>query len=251
MPSSGKDASTTGRCWHFGWCEFAELGRCLKVHGQPVKMEGKPLDVLLQLLEHPTQIVTKEALLSAVWQEVATTEQSLTTAIAKLRKAFGGVRDAVIVNESGLGYRMTVPVLCMVDEQAAPFPVSLQPGEPIPRRPGWVAVRRLNAEPATPVWLGSNPKTGEQRVYKFAVDGIRLRALQREVAVSRLLGKSLGSRAFFAVRILDWGFETPPYFIDKRTTKGPISWSGSATVAFQRLCTGRARTACGVHRGRG
>ena len=202
------------RRWTFGVCEYAEFSRKLIVDGQPVRMESKPLDVLLQLLEHPTEVVAKEDLLSAVWPEVATTEQSLTTAIAKLRRAFGGPRDSVILNEAGIGYRMGVTVHCFIDEQPTPSLLNIQPGATIPRRANWLAVQRLNEDETSPVWLAEYPKTGERRVYKFAVDGVRLRALQREVAIARLLQKSLGPNATFAVKILEWGFEEAPFFTE-------------------------------------
>lgn len=217
-----------GRRWQFADCEYVELSRTLLVSGDPVKMEAKPLDVLLQLLERPTEIVTKEELLNTVWEGTATTEQSLVTAISKLRKAFGRERDAIIVNETGIGYRMAVPVACTIEEQRGLPPVLLEPGTPIHGRPRWLAVRRLNTDPFSPVWLAANEETGEHRVYKFAGDGVRLRALQREIAVWRLLEKGLGPRASFAVRTLDWSFEQTPYFIES-AFEGPnlLEWSSS------------------------
>ncbi len=58
------------------------------------------------------------------------------------------------------------------------------------------------------VWLAENPKTREQRVFKFAADGARLKGLKREITISRFLRESLGDRPEF-VRILEWNFESP------------------------------------------
>ncbi len=63
------------------------------------------------------------------------------------------------------------------------------------------------------VWLAENPKTHEQRVFKFAADGARLKGLKREITVARFLRESLGDRPEF-VRILEWNFETPPFFLE-------------------------------------
>jgi serine/threonine protein kinase len=63
------------------------------------------------------------------------------------------------------------------------------------------------------VWLAENPKTSEQRVFKFAGDGVRLKGLKREITISRFLRESLGDRPEF-IRILEWNFETSPFFLE-------------------------------------
>ena len=206
--------STSGRRWMFGFCEYVEVSRTLIVHGQPVRMEAKPLDVLLRLLEQPNQIVGKDELLDAVWPEITTTEQSLTTAISKLRKAFGGPRDDIIINITGIGYRLAVPVTCVAEGSEDLPHFVLKPGDVIPHRPNWHAVKALTQEELPTVWLAKYQKTGEERVYKFAVDGIRLRALQREVAIARLLSRTLGESAGAYVKVLDWAFEEAPFFVE-------------------------------------
>ncbi len=63
------------------------------------------------------------------------------------------------------------------------------------------------------MWLAENPKTHEARVFKFAGDGIRLKGLKREVTLARVLKDSLGERADL-VRVLEWNFDTPPFFLE-------------------------------------
>src|SRR5204863_8588853 len=55
--------------------------------------------------------------------------------------------------------------------------------------------------------------TREQRVFKFAADGARLKGLKREITVSRFLRETLGDRPE-RVRILEWNFETSPFFLE-------------------------------------
>ena len=43
--------------------ELDEMGRELRFKGRPVELESKPLDILLQLLLHAGEVVTKEELL--------------------------------------------------------------------------------------------------------------------------------------------------------------------------------------------
>lgn len=202
----------SGRRWRFGWCEYVELSRQLLVHGNPVKLETKPLDVLQHLLEQPTQVHTKDELIGSVWAAF-TSDQSLATAISKLRRAFGGGRDDIILNVSGAGYRMAVPVTCLVEETTETPPFRLEPGDPIPHRPNWRAAQSIGVGDPAMVWLAEHNKTREARVFKFAVDGARLRALQREVSLSRFLQESLPNDDRF-VRILDWDLENSPFFVE-------------------------------------
>ena len=50
-------------------------------------------------------------------------------------------------------------------------------------------------------------------MFKFASDAGRLKGLKREVTVARLLRESLGERSDF-VRVLEWNFDKPPYFVE-------------------------------------
>ncbi len=77
------------------------------------------------------------------------------------------------------------------------------------------------------VWLAENPKTHEQRVFKFAGDGARLKGLKREITISRFLRESLGDRPEF-VRILEWNFETLPFFLESEYAGQSLAeWAGS------------------------
>ena len=202
-----------GRRWQFGWCEFVEMSRQLSVHGLPVKIEAKPADVLLLLLERPTEVHTKDELLGVCWPNSrdGASDASLTTAIRKLRLAFGGGREEILLTVPNVGYRMAVPVIETIVATPQEPVFRLEPGDAIPRRLHWQAQRPLDA--ARSVWLCEHVKTHEVRVFKFAVDGVRLRALQREVTLSRLLQKSLADTSDF-VRVIDWDFEETPYFTE-------------------------------------
>ena len=61
---------SSGRAWRFADHEFDELRRELRVRGKPVELEAKPIDILLQLLLHAGEVVTKEELLESVWPDV-------------------------------------------------------------------------------------------------------------------------------------------------------------------------------------
>lgn len=93
------------------------------------------------------------------------------------------------------------------------------PGQVVPRRPNWILEHKLGEGGFGEVWLAAHPKTHEQRVFKFCFEAERLRGLQREVTLFRLLKEALGDRPDIA-RILDWSFGEPPYFIESEYTAG-------------------------------
>ncbi|MFZ0318616.1 MAG: winged helix-turn-helix domain-containing protein [Candidatus Sulfotelmatobacter sp.] len=206
-------AHSSGRVWRFTDYEFDELGHELRVKGKPIELETKPLDILLQLLLHAGEVVTKEELLESVWPNVSVVEGSLATAISKLRKAMGDDDHPVIVTVPRVGYRLAVPVYCKTVAASVGPELGFKAGDAVPGRDQWRLVRAMDVSGSSEVWLAENPKTHEQRVFKFAADGVRLKGLKREITISRFLRESLGDRPEF-VRILEWNFETQPFSLE-------------------------------------
>jgi serine/threonine-protein kinase len=91
-------------------------------------------------------------------------------------------------------------------------------GVEIPGRPNWVLQEKAGAGGFGEVWRAEHKKTGENRVYKFCYDLIRLKALKREVTLVRLLKEELGDRRDIA-RIIDWNFDHTPYYIESEWTE--------------------------------
>jgi len=211
--SAAEIDGSSGRLWRFSEYEFDEMRRELRVQGRVVELESKPLDILLQLLLHAGEVVTRDELLEAVWPNVTVVDGSLATAISKLRKAMGDEEHPAIVTVPRVGYRLAVPVYCKT-VAAAPGPeLGFNAGDAVPGREQWRLSRAMDISGSSEVWLAENPKTHEQRVFKFAADGARLKGLKREITVSRFLRESLGDRPEF-VRILEWNFETSPFFLE-------------------------------------
>src|SRR5271169_1872107 len=230
-------AETSARLWRFADYEFDELRRELRVKGGAVELESKPLDVLLQLLLHAGEVVTKEELLESVWPDVMVVDGSLATAVSKLRKAMGDEDLPVIVTVPRVGYRLAVPVYCKAVAAAAGPELGFKAGDAVPGREQWRLSRPMDISGSSEVWLAENPKTRQQRVFKFAGDGARLKGLKREITISRFLRESLGDRPEF-VRILEWNFEAAPFFLESEYA-GPnlAEWAemqgGLAKVPYQ------------------
>ena len=90
---------------------------------------------------------------------------------------------------------------------------------PVPHRPSWVLEGQLGAPRPTPFWLGRHRKTGERRVFRFALEEHRLPQLRRQLALFQWLKGSLSRPEAFA-RILDWNFDQPPYTLESGYTEG-------------------------------
>ncbi|MBZ5625542.1 MAG: winged helix-turn-helix domain-containing protein [Acidobacteriia bacterium] len=235
----GESAETSGRLWRFADYEFDELGRELRVKGRSVELESKPLDVLLQLLLHAGEVVTKEELLESVWPNVMVVDGSLATAVSKLRKAMGDEDHPAVVTVPRVGYRLAVPVYCKTVAASAGAELGFKAGDVVPGREQWRLARPMDVSGSSEVWLAENPKTREFRVFKFAADGARLKGLKREITISRFLRESLGDRPEF-VRILEWNFEMPPFFLESEYA-GPnlaewaVAQGGLNKIAFDLL----------------
>jgi eukaryotic-like serine/threonine-protein kinase len=212
-PSQPDYDDTSGRIWRFADCEFDELSRELRVRGAVVPIESKPLDILIQLLQHPGEVLTKDELLTAVWSDVEVVDGSLATAVSKLRKALLDDERPVIATIPRIGYRLAVPVMCTTVGAPAVPVLDFKVGDRVPRREQWVLAERLERSGASDVWVAEHSKTRERRVFKFAGDAVHLQGLKREITVARLLREALGDRPDF-VRVLEWNLEATPFYIE-------------------------------------
>ncbi|PIE01686.1 MAG: hypothetical protein CSA81_10465 [Acidobacteria bacterium] len=89
----------------------------------------------------------------------------------------------------------------------------------VPHRPNWTLTDKLGEGGFGEVWKAENRKTGDIRVYKFCFEKERIKSLQREVTLFRLIKTTLGNRDDIA-KILDWNFDEPPFFLEVEYTEG-------------------------------
>jgi DNA-binding winged helix-turn-helix (wHTH) protein len=67
--------------------------------------------VLRYLLQHAGRVVSKEQLISAIWPNVAVTDDSLTRCISEVRRAIGDDRQLVLKTVPKRGYVFDGPVV--------------------------------------------------------------------------------------------------------------------------------------------
>ncbi len=199
--------------YRFGTAEVDETRLDLRVGGLRVDVEQRPLQVLLALLRRAGEVVTKEELLDDVWSGRPTVENVLANAVAKLRRSLGAADAERIQTVPRAGYRIDGPVERLAVGRRLDSQLDLKPAAPVPGRPMFVLENQLGPSRDSEVWLARHAKTSEKRVYKFSTDGERLAVLKREATLYRVLSESLGERRDIA-RILDWNFETAPFFLE-------------------------------------
>ncbi|UGB44250.1 winged helix-turn-helix domain-containing protein [Frateuria edaphi] len=95
--------------WRFGRVVLDEATAQLHVAGDPVQLDRSSYDVLLALLRHAGEIVTKDELLDAGWPGRVVSENSLAKAVSRLRQALAGDGEAIRVVH-GYGYRLAATV---------------------------------------------------------------------------------------------------------------------------------------------
>ena len=173
--------------------------RVLRRGDEDVPLRPKSLDVLIHLVDHHGHVVTKAALMEAVWADTAVTENSLAQCLVEIRRALGDDSQQVILTVARRGYLFAAPVTTPVLEfphqaHAAPEPRPLVPAVALaahmsfPGRWAWSALLPLllvagffawrawrateNAEPFRAVPLTS--LTGAKRYPSFSPDGNHL-----------------------------------------------------------------------------
>src|SRR5690606_21531762 len=175
--------------WRFGNIALDEPRSQLLVSGQPVALDRSSYDILLALMRHSGEVVTKQELLEAGWPGRIVSENSLAKAVSRLRQALGGDAEVLRVVH-GYGYRLATNVVFEAQPAAAvaapPAPGHMHPGDAIHERPGWQLVRRLGDEGSTAVWLAGDDQ-GQHRVFRFAGDEAGVHRIKREIAMARYL----------------------------------------------------------------
>ena len=80
--------------------------------GRPVPIGSRALEILLELVIHAGELVTKEQLIARAWPDTVVDESNLRAQVASLRKTLGDGRRGAryVVAVPGRGYRFTASV---------------------------------------------------------------------------------------------------------------------------------------------
>jgi len=117
-----------GSVIRFGDFEFRPGAGELRKHGLKVKLQGKPLQLLEALLEHPGEVVPREKLRERLWaaDTFVDFESGLNTAVNRLRLALGDSADRprYIGTLARNGYQFLAQVSAVPSQ---PFPPVVKP----------------------------------------------------------------------------------------------------------------------------
>jgi Tol biopolymer transport system component/DNA-binding winged helix-turn-helix (wHTH) protein len=98
----------------FGPFEYDDLSGNLRKSGNLIRLQGKPLQILLFLVNRPGQLIGRDQLQGHLWEGTTFVdfEQGLNSAVNKLRQTLGDSADQPRYVETipGRGYRFIAPV---------------------------------------------------------------------------------------------------------------------------------------------
>lgn len=209
MARAGTQGNAGLKRWHFGDACFDESLQKLSVNGLPVDLGFSSEQVLLCLLHYAGECVSRDELRDAAG---GIADSTLGRAIDQLRKALGDEDHRCIRTQPGQGYRLVAPIHVETVSTAQKTQFDFRPGDHPPLRPLWSLEKLLGQGGQGEVWLASHDKTGEKRVYKFAIEDTQLGFLKREITLSRLLQQSTQRECF--IRVLDWNLDRAPFFLE-------------------------------------
>lgn len=131
--------------------------------GKSVPLEAKVMDVLVELARAQGRVVTREALIEAVWGTEYGGDESLTRAISLIRRALGDSRGEHnhIRTVPKRGYQLIADVHREAEEAPAPPAAAATlaeapaPARPAPARPEPAAAGRARAWPRPGLWVAA------------------------------------------------------------------------------------------------
>lgn len=128
---------TTQRVFRFGVFEANEAAGELRKHGIRLKLHSQPFQVLIMLLERPSEVVTREEMRKRLWGQdtFVDFDHALNTAVNKIREALddSASQPRYVETVSGKGYRFIAPVTLAPSlsepSQAQPASIPADPAE--------------------------------------------------------------------------------------------------------------------------
>jgi predicted ATPase/DNA-binding winged helix-turn-helix (wHTH) protein len=131
MRVTGKENPPSDDVISFGPFRLYAARRLIEKEGVPLHLGGRALDILLVLVEHASEVVSKNDLMAQVWPGVTVDEGSLRVHVATLRKALGDGESGAryLTTLTGQGYCFVAPV----SRSSAPSPL-----ETVASKPGHV-----------------------------------------------------------------------------------------------------------------
>src|SRR5882672_6017722 len=128
MSQGIKENPQTDEMISFGPFRLYAAQRLIEREGVPLHLGGRALDILLVLVEHAGEVVSKNELMARVWPGVTVDEGSLRVHVAALRKALGDGESGAryLTTLTGQGYCFVAPI----SRSSAPRPLETASSKP-------------------------------------------------------------------------------------------------------------------------
>ena len=94
--------------FNFGSFRLLPTQRLLLKDDKAISIGSRAMDILIALVERPSELVSKAELMARVWPNTFVEPANLTVHISALRRTLGGGR--FFINIPGRGYRFVAPV---------------------------------------------------------------------------------------------------------------------------------------------
>lgn len=128
-------AKSGRRVFRFGVFEADEHTGELRKQGRRLSLQGQPLQVLLLLLDHPGELVSRAEIHQRLWPDgtFVDFDHGLNTAINKIREALGDSASSprFVETLARRGYRFVAPVEVLSAGSAAPQPPAFASALPV------------------------------------------------------------------------------------------------------------------------
>ena len=95
---------TDDKIYSFGPFTLDVPARLLSVNGKPIILGSRSFEILVNLIEHRGEVVSKQDLLTRAWPNVHVEEHNLKVHVSALRRALGENGRGLVINVPGRGY---------------------------------------------------------------------------------------------------------------------------------------------------
>jgi len=184
-----------------------------------VILDSNPLlaELLFVFLSSWGNLLSKDRVIAGVdaWRGKTVSDATFNQAMSRLRKIAPEI-DARLTTVFKQGYRFDfrkpTPIAITRLGPREPAKLDMAIGDPVPLRNTYRLERVLSQSHESIIWLAKDPETSTLRVFKFALSGVQLSAIKRELTIWQTLTRTLDDcRAF--VPVVDSNFAEKPYFI--------------------------------------
>jgi DNA-binding winged helix-turn-helix (wHTH) protein/Tol biopolymer transport system component len=174
-------ASENPQNWRFGAFEVEGRTAELRRNGVAIRLQEQPSQLLLYLLQHAGEIVTREDLRAQLWpaDTFVDFDHALNTAVMKLREALGDSSEKPLYIQTlpRKGYRFVAPVTVLPPNGASASTVQPVNSQPVRIQP---SLSRIQADAGQPVETPPPTRSGawgRRQYFRLALFGAVILAL--------------------------------------------------------------------------